>query len=181
MNRKNTCKKIATITLMVLIGNFLLCSCSKDDVIVEEKNLIKEYGLVGKYEFQVSPVGMMGALTTGTIEGTINEEESGVLRLRFSGFRAKPMPYEMSVDVQFTVTEISQGLMVHAVEGKGYFDAVPPAGDSDSDEGLHSNGKAKIVGQYKPNEKGEMQMDLELDPEVDLPVVIDIETVKKLH
>ncbi|MGV8093674.1 MAG: hypothetical protein AB2L24_17585 [Mangrovibacterium sp.] len=184
--------------LLLLLFYVGLSSCSKE---VEEENsasLIKKYGLAGKYRFQVIPT-LMGTvpMTTGTIDGTLTDEGNGVLRLRFTRFNAPPMPFNMTVDLQMTFTESSRGLHVHNVEGKSFFDADPPEGVDEIDpddvpggmeipsealkEGLHSNGKSVVSGEYKPAPDGTMQFDLELDPAVGLPVIIRIETLKKLN
>lgn len=177
---------------MLLLGGLMLSSCSKEDDDTSSSTLIKQYGLTGKYRFMIVPT-IMGTVpvTAGTVDGTITEESNGVLRLRFKGFRASPMPFEMTVDAQFTITESANGLTVHNVDGKGFFDADPPEGGANPDDdpgfqipeeslekGLHSNGNSKISGVYKNSTK---QMELELDPAVQLPVIIKINTVQKLN
>lgn len=190
MNTK-TYKKFALLPLlMLLLGGLMLNSCSKEDDDTSSSTLIKQYGLTGKYRFSVSPAMAGIVVATGTVDGTIIEEGNGVLRLRFSGFQASPMPFEMSVDTQFTVTETPNGLMIHNVNGKSYFDANPPAGGADPndndwnlppealEQGLHSNGNSIVNGVYKNSTK---KLELELDPAVQLPVKIKINTVQKLN
>lgn len=190
MKINNKKQKIVQLFIIFLF-TVIVCSCSKDDDNIGE-DLIEQYDLVGNYNFNVTPTLMGGnVVTKGTIYGVITDEGNGVLRLRFNGFHASPMPFEMSVDVQFTVTESSSGLLVHAVEDKGYFDADPPAGGVDPDaetgfeipdeaqeQGLHSNGKSIISGVYKNETK---QLDFELDPAIGLPVIVKIQTIQKLN
>jgi len=175
----------------------MLFSCSKEDEDTGGSTLIKQYGLTGQYRFQVIPT-MMGTIpiATGTVDGAVSDEGNGILRLRFNGFRANPMPFEMSVDASFTISETAKGLLVQNVEGKSFFDADPPAGGADPDKdpgfeipeealkkGLHSNGKSKLTGTIdkNPNGSGAMQYDLKLDPAVSLPVVVIIKSVQKLN
>ncbi len=186
-----------TYFLFFLLSGLMLFSCSKEDEDTGGSTLIKQYGLTGQYRFQVIPT-MMGTIpiATGTVDGTVSDEGKGVLRLRFNGFRANPMPFEMSVDASFTISETAKGLLVQNVEGKSYFDADPPAGGADPDvdpgfeipeealkKGLHSNGKSKLTGTIdkNPNGSGAMQYDLKLDPAVSLPVVVIIKSVQKLN
>ncbi|WP_312137077.1 hypothetical protein [Sphingobacterium sp.] len=198
MNIKTINRKIALIPLLFgLAGIIFFSSCSKNDDDVGGDTLIKRYGLTGKYRFQVTPTMMeLFPVTTGSIDGTVTDEGNGVLRLRFSKFRANPMPFDMTVDAQFTVAETAKGLKIHNVEGTGYFDADPPAGGTKPGEnpgfeipeealqqGLHSNGKAKITGLFEknPDGSGSMQYDLKLDPGVALPVVVMIKSIQKLN
>lgn len=186
-----------TYLLLFLFSGLLLFSCSKEDEDTGGSTLIKQYGLTGQYRFQVIPT-MMGTIpiATGTVDGRVSDEGNGVLRLRFNGFRANPMPFEMSVDASFTISETAKGLLVQNVEGKSYFDADPPAGGADPDvdpgfeipeealkKGLHSNGKSKLTGTIdkNPNGSGAMQYDLKLEPAVSLPVVVIIKSVQKLN
>ncbi|WP_433896380.1 hypothetical protein [Sphingobacterium mizutaii] len=186
-----------TYFLFFLLSGLMLFSCSKEDEDIGGSTLIKQYGLTGQYRFQVIPT-MMGTIpiATGTVDGTVSDEGNGVLRLRFNGFRANPMPFEMSVDASFTISETAKGLLVQNVEGKSFFDADPPAGGADPDvdpgfeipeealkKGLHSNGKSKLTGTIdkNPNGSGAMQYDLKLDPAVSLPVVVIIKSVQKLN
>ncbi|MGO3654850.1 MAG: hypothetical protein ACTJFN_10825 [Sphingobacterium sp.] len=198
MNAKPIYRQSAFLPLLMLLGcGLMLSSCSKEGEDIGGSTLIKQYGMTGKYRFQVIPA-MMGTIpiATGTVDGTVTDEGNGILRLRFTGFRASPMPFEMSVDSRFSVTETSKGLMVHNVDGKGYFDANPPADGFDPDDdpgfeipdealeqGLHSNGNSKISGVFEknPNGSGTMQYDLKLDPGVALPVVVVIKSVQKLN
>lgn len=185
-----------TYLLLLLLSGLMLFSCSKEDEDTGGTTLIKQYGLTGQYRFQVIPT-MMGTIpiATGTVDGIVSDEGNGVLRLRFNGFRANPMPFEMSVDASFTISETAKGLLVQNVEGKSFFDADPPAGGADPDGdpgfeipeealkiGLHSNGKSKLTGTIdkNPNGSGAMQYDLKLDPAVSLPVVVIIKSVQKL-
>lgn len=186
-----------TYFLFFLLSGLMLFSCSKEDEDIGGSTLIKQYGLTGQYRFQVIPT-MMGTIpiATGTVDGTVSDEGNGVLRLRFNGFHANPMPFEMSVDASFTISETAKGLLVQNVEGKSFFDADPPAGGADPDvdpgfeipeealkKGLHSNGKSKLTGTIdkNPNGSGAMQYDLKLDPAVSLPVVVIIKSVQKLN
>lgn len=186
-----------TYFLFFLLSGLMLFSCSKEDEDTGGSTLIKQYGLTGQYRFQVIPT-MMGTIpiATGTVDGTVSDEGNGILRLRFNGFRANPMPFEMSVDASFTISETAKGLLVQNVEGKSFFDADPPVGGADPDvdpgfeipeealkKGLHSNGKSKLTGTIdkNPNGSGAMQYDLKLDPAVSLPVVVIIKSVQKLN
>ena len=186
-----------TYFMFFLLSGLMLFSCSKEDEDTGGSTLIKQYGLTGQYRFQVIPT-MMGTIpiATGTVDGTVSDEGNGVLRLRFNGFRANPMPFEMSVDASFTISETAKGLLVQNVEGKSFFDADPPADGADPDvdtgfeipeealkKGLHSNGKSKLTGTIdkNPNGSGAMQYDLKLDPAVSLPVVVIIKSVQKLN
>lgn len=186
-----------TYFLFILLSGLILFSCSKEDEETSGSTLIKQYGLTGQYRFQVIPT-MMGTIpiATGTVDGTVSDEGNGILRLRFNGFRANPMPFEMSVDASFTISETAKGLLVQNIEGKSFFDADPPAGGADPDvdpgfeipeealkKGLHSNGNSKLTGTIdkNPNRSGAMQYDLKLDPAVSLPVVVIIKSVQKLN
>lgn len=198
MNVENIHRKLYLMpALMLLLSGLIFSSCSKEDDDTRGSTLIKQYGLTGKYRFQVMPT-MMGTIpiATGTVDGTVTDDGNGVLRLRFSGFRANPMPFEMSVDAQFTVSETAKGLMIQSIDGKGFFDADPPVGGVDPNDdpgfeipeealqqGLHSNGKSKISGVFEknPNGSGTMQYDLKLDPGIALPVIVIIKSVQKLN
>lgn len=174
-----------------LLFCLVLSSCSKDKNEVDPSKLIKKYELAGNYQFTVSPM-LFGqtVLATGTIDGTIKEEEKGVLRMRFSGFKADPMPFKMNMDVQFTVAENSKGLSVSSVREKGFFNAVRPEDGVEIDstdipgglelteeelnQGLHSNGKSILKGAYDSS----TEFNLELDPVIGLPMTIRIKAKK---
>lgn len=197
MNTLKLHLSFALITLLILLfGTFLLSSCSKDVDEIKPKTLFEQYDLLGKYRFRVTPL-MMGTMpiTTGKIDGTITDEGNGILRLRYNKFRANPMPFEMTVDLQFTITEKENEFTVHNVEGKSFFNADPPAegvGPIDipgielppgaEHQGLKSNGKSKISGFIKKtvDPSDSIKFNLKLDPAVGLPVVISILSLEKL-
>lgn len=189
-------KKLLSYTLKASILLFLLLgfgSCSKENEDLNSADLIQRYGLAGAYTFQVTPLAMgLSPVTSGTINGLITHEGNGVLRLVYSGFQEAPMPFAMSVDIQFTVRESPKGLSVEHVPGKGYFNADKPDNGIPIDdiwelppdavkEGVHSNGKSITTGDILNLGKEKQQFDLKLDPAVNLPVAISIRTLKKIH
>lgn len=183
-------------SIYLLICLFLSISCSNDEGAIDSATLIEQYKPMGTYVLTVSPKIGAASVASGIINGNITEEEKGILRLKFSNFQADPMPFVMSVDVQFSLVDAVGGITIQNIPNKGFFDANPPSGsdeidpeevtdglnlsEEDLENGLHSNGASKISGFYKSDTDGSMQFNLELDPAVGLPVVIHISTQKKI-
>jgi len=78
------------------------------------------------------------------------------------------------------------------VEGKGFFDADVPPGqtidpsnlppgiqlpDGALQDGLHSEGNSSVSGKYLVDEQ---TFELQIDPAVGLPIIINVKTTEKL-
>src|SRR5690606_37844535 len=99
---KTVYQKMTRISAILFIAmSVCLVSCSDDD---DKGNteLIQKHDLPGTYNVEISP-SFMGniAIVTGQHQAVFTDEGNGVLRLQFGGFQAAPMPFMMSVDVQF--------------------------------------------------------------------------------
>lgn len=190
---KTICKKMMRISGIFFIAiSVCLVSCSDDDNSKGNMNLISQYDLSGTYNIEINP-SFMGntSVATGTHQAVFTDEGNGVLRLQFGGFNAPPMPFVMAVDVQMKFNESGEKLIVNNVEGKGFFDAnVPPGGiDPNSlppginipqdaiQNGLHSNGASSISGEYNKETK---QFQLQIDPAVGLPIIVNVKTTEKI-
>lgn len=191
-------KKMLRISGVLLVA-FATCltSCSDDDDAKElsSAELIQQYALPGTYSIQISSSFMGNTpISAGTHQAVLTDEGNGVLRLKFGGFNTPPMPFVMAVDARMTLSSSGQQLIVHNVNGKSFFDAdVPPGQTLNPDNlppgldlpaealqnGLHSNGNSTISGTYQLAGE-EVQFDLTLDPAVGLPVVISITALEKL-
>lgn len=187
---------IKSIYLLICLFLSISCSNDDDDGAKDSVTLIEQYKPMGTYLLTVSPKIGNSSIATGTINGNITQEEKGILRLKFSNFQEDPMPFVMSVDVQFSLVDAAGGITVQNIPNKGFFDADPLSGSDDIDpdeatdglnlseedleNGLHSNGTSIISGFYESDTDGIMQFNLELDPAVGLPVVIHISTENKI-
>ena len=189
------------IFFTVFLALFLSLTGCKDELEdIEGARLIQEYNLAGRYKIQITPK-MMGifAVTSGEHDAEFIDEGDGVLRLKFTGFKKDPMPFEMSVDILMLIKPGAKGgLRVENIGGD--FDADLPEGKSVIDpndapdgieipkdaltKGIHSNGGSFISGNYKmmdnPDNTQAMNFDLNLEPNVGLPVVIAIRTNRKV-
>lgn len=187
------------ILLMLMITVFFV-GCSKNDDVKDSATLIKEYNLAGNYKVEITPK-LMGttAVTTGKHNAELTDEGNGVLRLRYSGFRAAPMPFEMSVDLKMSVKLISNDKL-EIVNIGGDFDADLPKGtgvinpddmpngitlpDEALKNGLHSNGKSTISGKYHKisgSNNESMNFEWEVEPNIGLPIIISIVTISKIN
>lgn len=187
-------KYILGIFLALLSTSFI--ACSSDDNEPSSISLIDEYNLPGIYSIEISSAFMGNTpIASGTYEAIMTNEGNGILRLQFSGFNTPPMPFLMSVDAQMTLSKSAQKLIVHNVDGNSYFDANVPSGveiDPNNlppglelppdalENGLHSNGNSLVIGEYKMLD-GTMQFDLDIDPAIGLPIIINIKTIEKLN
>ncbi len=195
-------KKYNNYTLfLVLVFSVILVGCSDTLEDLDGAALIRKHKLVGTYKVQITPK-MMGiaAVTTGEHNAEISDEGNGVLRLKFSGFQKKPMPFEMSINMLMRVKPGPNGALRIENMG-GDFDADLPEGETVIDpndvpegievpedalvNGLHSNGASSISGDYKmmkdlDGKGASMNFDLNLEPNVGLPVVVSIRTNKKI-
>lgn len=198
---KNKMKTIRTKKIWIL-GILLIglspsfTSCSNDDDGPSSVSLIEEYNLPGTYSIEISSAFMGNTpIASGTHQAVMTNEGNGILRLQFGGFNTPPMPFVMSVDVQMTFNKSNQKLIVHNVDGNSYFDAnVPPGVEIDPnnlppglelppealENGLHSNGNSIVSGEYKMLD-GTMQFNLDIDPAIGLPIIINIKTIEKLN
>ncbi len=184
--------KMISIYTMLIATALLFTKCDKEDDKASGAELIKEYKLAGKWKIQISPHLGAKQLTTGEHEAMIDDEGDGILRLHYKGFRAKPMPFEMSVDVKMKVTEGSDGtLTLEKIDG-GTFDADRPAGAGPIDpsklpdgvqfpkealkKGVHSK-NAVVSGTYNTTSN---TFDLTLEPNVPMPVQVKIRSIKKI-
>lgn len=189
-----------SIFTMLLATLFLFTNCSKELEDLNGASIIEQQNLAGKYIIQISPKLMgLAAITTGEHEAELIHEGDGILRLKFSGFREKPMPFQMSVDIRMRAKPGSNGgLLIENIGGD--FDADLPDGVDVIDpndapdgieipedalvNGLHSNGQSTITGKYHmintPNGKDAMNFDWQLQPNVGLPVVVAIQTKRKI-
>lgn len=187
------------IFIMLLATLFLFTNCSEELDDLNGASIIEQQNIAGKYIVQITPMLMgMAPMTTGEHEAELIHEGNGVLRLKFSGFREKPMPFEMSVDIRMKAKPGSEGGMLIENIG-GDFDADLPKGvdvinpDDAPDgiqipeealkSGLHSKGASEITGKYRKmtiNGKEAMNFDWKLNPNVGLPVVVAIQTKRKI-
>ncbi|PCH73164.1 MAG: hypothetical protein COB98_11005 [Flavobacteriaceae bacterium] len=189
---------IYTLFLFILLS---LTGCNKELEDIDGETLIEQYQLSGRYKIQITPK-MMGiaAITTGAHDAILTHEGGDVLRLKFTGFQKSPMPFKMSVDILMRIKPGPKGsLRIENIGGD--FDADLPEGASviNQDDlppgmeipedalvnGLHSNGDSFIAGVYEKMETptGEklLNFNWNLDPNVGLPVVINIKTIKKME
>ncbi|MFV0541493.1 MAG: hypothetical protein ACK5MZ_09705 [Aestuariibaculum sp.] len=185
--------------LLILFLSFTGCSNDLEDV--DGAMLIEQYDLAGRYKVQITPKMMgLAAITSGEHDAELINEGDGVLRLKFSGFQREPMPFEMSVDVKMRVKPGPNSELILENIG-GDFDADLPEGTSviNPDDipggievpedalanGIHSNGKSSISGVYKmlTNIDGTEAINFEwnLEPNVGLPVVVNIRTNSKIE
>lgn len=188
--------KITSRVLAMLIALSLLNGCSKNDELTGEE-LIKKHELAGTYKIEITPKMMGRKVTFGEHEAKFIDEGNGILRLTFSKFNRPPMPFEMSVDVRMRVKQganddlilenIGGDFDANLPEGAGAIDPdkVPPGIELPPEalkKGLHSNGKSTISGKYGLLEDTSLgkQFDLELEPNISLPVTVHIRTIKKL-
>lgn len=175
--------------------------CSDELEELDGATLIQQHELAGKYKVQITPKMMgLAAITSGEHDAELINEGDGVLRLKYSGFREPPMPFEMSVNVLMRVKPGPNGELILENIG-GDFDADLPEGVSVIDpndappgieipedalaNGIHSNGKSSISGVYKmlTGKDGTEAMNFEwnLEPNVGLPVVVNIRTNSKIE
>ena len=89
------------IFFTVFLALFLSLTGCKDELEdIEGASLVQEYKLAGKYKIQITP-RLMGiiAITSSEHDAEFIDEGDGVLRLKFTGFKKDPMPFEMSVNI----------------------------------------------------------------------------------
>lgn len=191
--------KYFNFLVMALVLGLTLIGCTKELDELDGATLIERYNLPGNYKVQITPK-MLGVspVTTGEHDAELINEGDGVLRLKFSGFRRDPMPFEMSVDILMRIEPgANGGLVVENIGGD--FDADAPGGVSIIDPndipegievpeealvgGLHSNGESVIAGNYMMMDSSDgsqsMNFSWELEPNVGLPVTIAIRTNSK--
>ncbi|MBD1431365.1 hypothetical protein H8B06_00885 [Sphingobacterium sp. DN00404] len=176
--------------LLFFIG-VSISSCSKEDD-NDGQSLIEQYGLAGTYTAQIIP-SFMGSNPMASGEHTVYFEAlgDGRLRMLYEKFRADPMPFEMTVDINMSVKQGPNNSIL--LEGTGgTFKALPPKGEETDpedipdgiqlppgSEGGVSSDQASITGTYAEIEKDgqkALRYDLNLTPGVPLPIEILIYT-----
>ncbi|MFV0248673.1 MAG: hypothetical protein ACK5H1_06915 [Tenacibaculum sp.] len=197
--KKKRVKQYGIITIFILLfSSFIGCNKELEDL--NGETLIIQRELAGSYKVQITPKLLgLAAVTTGEHDAELIHEGGDVLRLKYTGFRREPMPFEMSVDILMRIKpSVNNELSVENIGGD--FDADIPEGQSviDPDDappgieipedalinGLHSNGKSSITGKYQlmdnPDGTQAMNFNWELHPNVGVPVIVSIRTNKKI-